>query len=117
MSVELKCVQEFHENGKLKREEFFNSDGERHNVAGSAARWWHANGQLACEYYYLNGKFHNEAGTTARWWNENGVLAYEEYWLDGRELTKAEWEVKVNPAPCDGKVVVIEGRRYKLVAE
>jgi antitoxin component YwqK of YwqJK toxin-antitoxin module len=145
MSVELKCVQEFWGNGKLKREEFFNSDGERHNAAGLAFReWnengqlayemyclngnrhnaagpayrqWHGNGQLAYEMYYLNGEFHNAAGPAYRYWHENGTLAIEEYWLNGRKLTKAAWEAAVNPAPCDGKVVEIEGRKYKLVAD
>jgi antitoxin component YwqK of YwqJK toxin-antitoxin module len=105
MSVELKCLQSFWENGKLKSEEFFNSEGKRHNAAGPAARRWHANGQLASKSHYLNGKWH------ATW-----PLISEEYWLNGQK-PKAEWEAKVNPAPCDGKVVEIEGRRYKLVAE
>jgi len=133
MSVESKCVQSFWENGKLKSEEFFNSEGKRHNesgpairlwnengqlwreeywlngelhnAAGPAYREWHENGQLAAESYWLNGEFHNSAGPAYRYWHENGVLEREEYWLDGRELTKAEWEAAVNPAPCDGVVV------------
>ena len=145
MSVELKCVQEFHENGKIKREEFRNSDGELHNEAGPAYREWHEDGQLEHESYWLNGNRHNAAGPAYREWHENGQLEYEGYWLNGnrhnaagpairswlangqlereaywlndRQLPKAEWEAAVNPAPCDGKVVEIEGRRYKLVAE
>jgi antitoxin component YwqK of YwqJK toxin-antitoxin module len=133
MSVELKCVQSFWANGKLKSEEFFNSDGKRHNAAGPAVRSWHENGQLVYESYWLNGKRHNAAGPAVRYWYENGQLEYEmyylhgkrhnatgpayrrwdengqlrleEYWLNGRELTKAEWEAKVKPAPCDGVVV------------
>ena len=145
MSAELKCVQEFHKNGKLKREEFFNSDGERHNESGPAYRRWHENGQLAREEFYLNNKLHNEhcpavrrwhengqlwrevywfngnphneSGPAYRRWDENGQLVCEEYWLDWHILPKAEWEAKVKPASCDGKVVEIEGRKYKLVAE
>ena len=173
MSVELKCVQEFWGNGKIKSEEFRNQHGIRHHAAGPAVRvWhengqiayemyylngelhtaaglayrsWHENGQLACEAYYLNGKLHNESGPAIRewcengqliWeicyrhgnrhnaagpahraWHENGQLRLEEYWLDGHHLTKSYWETLVKPSPCDGQIVEIEGRRYKLVAE
>jgi antitoxin component YwqK of YwqJK toxin-antitoxin module len=116
MSVELTCVQEYYANGKLKSEEFFNSEGKRHNAAGPAYREWHENGQLKHEEYWLNGKRHNDAGPAIRRWYENGQLWSEAYWINGRWLTKAEWEARVNPAPCDGKVVEIEGRKYKLVA-
>jgi antitoxin component YwqK of YwqJK toxin-antitoxin module len=117
MSVELTCVQEFWENGRLMREWFTTSYGRQHNDAGPAFREWHENGQLVYESYWLNGNRHNAAGPAVRRWHENGQLAVEEYWLNGMKLTKAEWEARVKPAPCDGKVVEIEGRRYKLVAE
>jgi antitoxin component YwqK of YwqJK toxin-antitoxin module len=143
MSVELKCVQEFWGNGNPKSEGFYlngerhNSsgpaflrwyangqleheaywlNGNRHNAAGPAFRRWWDNGQLYYESYLLNGTYHNAAGPAFRRWLANGQLACEEYWLDDERLPKAEWEARVKPAPCDGKVVEIEGRKYKLVA-
>jgi antitoxin component YwqK of YwqJK toxin-antitoxin module len=96
MSVELTCVQEFWGNGKLLSEEFFNSEGNRHNAAGPAYRSWHENGQLVYESYYLKGERHNAAGPAFREWHENGQLAAEEYWLNGGQLPKAEWEAAVS---------------------
>ena len=106
MSSELKCVRVFWENGNLKREEFFNSDGQYHREHGPAYCRWYWDGKLEYEEYWLNGKLNNAAGPAVRYWYENGQLEHEAYCLNGRKLTKAEWEAAAKPAPCDGKVVV-----------
>jgi hypothetical protein len=80
---------------------------KRHRTDGPAVEW--ADGS---KFWYQNGKCHRTDGPAAEY--ANGT----KYWyLDGVELTEAEWLKKVNPTPtCDGKVVEVDGKRYKLVA-
>ena len=73
-------------------------------------------GQLKCEEYSLNGKYHNEHGPAIRSWYGSGELWREQYRLNGELLTKDEWQRRVKPDPCLGKVVTVDGRQYKLEA-
>ena len=102
-------------NGELHREdgpaiEYANGDkhwyldGKRHREDGPATE--HANGT---KYWYLNGKFHREDGPAIEY--ANG----DKYWyLDGEKLTEAEFNKRTTS--CNGKVVEIDGKKYKLVA-
>ena len=80
--------------------------------------WW-LNDKLHCEHgpaveradgykvWYLNGELHNEHGPAIEW--ANGEKAW---YLNGKELTETEFN---NRTACSGKVVEIEGVKYKLV--
>jgi hypothetical protein len=59
--------------------------------------------------WYLNGKLHREGGPAAV--HANGDKSW---YLDGHELTEAEFNART--ASCAGKVVEIDGKKYKLVA-
>jgi hypothetical protein len=85
--------------------------------------------------WYLNGKFHREDGPAVEWtsgtkeWFLNGkfhrvdgpAIEYADgskYWfLNGVEYTEADWfkQTQKVKAPCVGKVVEIDGVKYKLV--
>jgi antitoxin component YwqK of YwqJK toxin-antitoxin module len=86
MLNELKCEQEFWDNGNIRREWRYNSAGWWHNESGPAHRWWRANGQPEYEAYWINDRLHNASGPAVRKWHANGRLEYEEYWLNGRQL-------------------------------
>jgi antitoxin component YwqK of YwqJK toxin-antitoxin module len=75
---------------------------------------YYENGQLRYEEYYLNDKRHNPNGPAYRRWYENGQLWYEGYYLNGKELTKEQFEDKMNKPSCSGRTVVIDGVEYKL---
>jgi hypothetical protein len=100
---------------------------EYHRLDGPACEWangdkhWFLNGKThrvdgpAIEYangskrWFLNGKLHREDGPAIEW--ANGA----KFWyLDGEELSEEEWRKRVNPGSCAGKVVEIEGRKYRL---
>jgi antitoxin component YwqK of YwqJK toxin-antitoxin module len=86
------------------------------------------------KYWYLNGKLHREDGPAAewsdgtKWWYLNGELHREDgpaiewsngtkYWyLNGECLSEEKFNKRTNPEPdsCDGKVVEIDGKKYKL---
>jgi len=77
---------------------------ERHREDGPAIEY--ADGTKT---WYLNDKRHREDGPAFE--SPNG---YKEWWLDGECLTEEEHAERVNP-PCSGKVVEIDGVKYKLI--
>ena len=92
-------------------------------VNDAGTKYWYQNNKLhradgpaieradGTKLWYHNGKFHRTDGPAVEY--TDGT----KYWfLNGVELTEAEWRNKVNPTPCDGKVVEVDGKRYKLVA-
>ena len=105
-------------NDKLHRE-----DGPAvENANGS--KYWYLNGDLhrtddpSVEYadgskeWYLNGKLHRTDGPAVEWSDGS------KYWyLNGVELSETDWRKRVQDvkAPCVGKVVEIDGVKYKLV--
>ena len=102
-------------------------NGKRHREDGpaieraSGGKDWYLNGELhredgpAIEWasggkdWYLNGKRHREDGPAIE--RANGRKSW---WLNGRRLTEAEFNQRMNK-PCSGKVVEVEGVKYKLV--
>ena len=82
-------------------------DGKRHRVDGPAVEY--ANG---CKYWYLNGKRHREDGPAVEYSDKS-----KEWYLDGKEYTEVEWSKRVQKvkSPCVGKVIEIDGVKYKLV--
>jgi len=121
-------------------------DGPAYEHA-NGSKFWFINGQLhredgpACEYadgskyWYINDKLHREDGPACEWaegdkfWYINGQLHREDgparerangsksWWINGKSLTEAEFLARTRKANCDGKVVEIEGKKYRLVAE
>ena len=59
--------------------------------------------------WYLNGKRHREDGPAFE-----GADGSKAWWLNGERLTEEEFNQRMNK-PCSGKVVEIEGVKYKLV--
>jgi antitoxin component YwqK of YwqJK toxin-antitoxin module len=112
--IKLEYICEYYANGQLAYERYW-LNGKRHNPNAPAVRGWHENGQLWYEAYYLNGKRHNPNAPAVRGWHENGQLWYEQYWLNSEELTKEQFEAKMNKSSCADRIVVIDGVEYKLV--
>ena len=81
-------------------------NGERHREDGPACEW--ANGT---KYWYLNGKVHRESGPAIEY------VSGSKYWfLNGEQLSEAEFNARTKPtASCEGKVVEVDGVKYKLV--
>ena len=64
--------------------------------------------QNGCKFWLLNGNLHREDGPAVEW-----PSGYKEWWLNGEELTEEEFISRTSNA-CDGKVIEIDGRKYKL---
>jgi hypothetical protein len=104
---------------------WYNSKDQYHREDGPAIEWadgsktWYINDKLHREdgpasewangtkYWYINDKRHREDGPAIEY--ANGT----KYWyINGKELTEAEFNAHIKS--CNGKVVEIDGKKYKL---
>ena len=105
-------------------------NGKRHRTDGPAVEYadgskeWYLNGDLhrtdgyAVEYvsgsklWYLNGKLHREDGPAVEYADGTKL-----WYLNGVELSETDWRKQTQKvkAPCVGKVVEVDGVKYKLV--
>ena len=85
------------------RTEWYNLEDQLHREDGPAMEY--ENGYKA---YYLSGKLHREDGPAIEWGNE-----YKSYFINGKKLTEEEFNTRTKT--CEGKVVEIEGVKYKLI--
>ena len=105
--------------------EWFNLNGERHREDGpaieyaSGGKYWYINSERhredgpAIEYadgtkeWYINGECHREDGPAIEY--ANG----DKYWyINGKFLTETEFNQRTQS--CIGKIVEIDGKKYKL---
>jgi len=96
-------------------------NGRRHRTDGPAVEWTSGNRE-----WYQNDKFHRTDGpaieyaNSDRLWYQNGKLhrtdgpavemasGTKEYWVEGKRVESL-------PDNCAGKIVEIDGKRYKLL--
>jgi hypothetical protein len=91
---------------------------------GSGSKEWYLNGNLhrtdgpavelasGSKCWYLNGKRHREDGPAVEYSDGS------KYWyLNGVPYSEADWRNQLQKvkAPCVGKVVEVDGVKYKLV--
>lgn len=94
---------EYHANG----DKFWYLNGSRHRVDGPAIEY--ANGYKA---WYVSDFLHREDGPAVQWPNGN-----VEWWLNGKRFScssQEEFIKMIKPSSCDGKIVEIDGKKYKL---
>jgi antitoxin component YwqK of YwqJK toxin-antitoxin module len=110
---------------------FWYLNGQLHREDGPAIEWadgtkkWFLNGKLhredapaiewgvgGCKEWYLNGKCHRDDGPAVEYASGTKL-----WYFHGVKLTETEWRKRVQEvkAPCVGKVVEIDGVKYKLV--
>jgi len=101
-------------------------DGKLHRTDGPAIEW--ANGGKS---WYQNGQLHRIDGPAIEWvyghrsWFRHGIRhridgpateytdGDREWCINGHHLTEKEFNARTKPA-CNGKVVGIDGVKYKL---
>ena len=84
---------------------FWRLNGNLHREDGPAIE--RVNGS---KFWYRNDKLHREDGPAIE--RADGT---KEWWINDEKLTKGEF-LKRKKTPCDGKVVEIDGKKYKLVS-
>ena len=107
-------------------------DGKRHRLDGPAIEYadgtkeWWVNGELhredgpAIEYasgtkcWYVNDKRHRIDGPSLEWWDGDKT-----WYIEGKKYTETQFNEKVKQLKnksCEGKIVEIEGVKYKLTS-
>ena len=80
-------------------------NGKRHREDGPASEYASGN-----KVWFLNGKLHREDGPACEY--SSGSKAW---YLNGKQLSEAQFNAHTKPKPsCEGKVVEIDGVKYKL---
>ena len=80
----------------------FHNPENLHRLDGPAIEW--ANGH---KEWWVNGKLHREDGPAIEYANRS-----KEWWMNGQRLSEQEFNNRSNP--CSGKIVEIDGKKYKL---
>jgi len=83
---------------------FWYQNGKRHRTDGPAIERIGGTKE-----WYQNDKRHRTDGPAVEYANGD-----KEWYLEGKELTEAQFNARTKPS-CSGKVVEIDGKKYKLV--
>jgi len=81
-------------------------DGKRHRLDGPAVEY--ADGY---KEWWVNGKLHRTDGPATEWADGS-----KSWWVDDKKMTETEFNEYIKPKPsCEGKVVEVDGVKYRLV--
>jgi hypothetical protein len=82
-------------------------DGERHRLDGPAIEY--ADGYKS---WYVNGERHRLDGPAIEY-----ADGYKSWYVNGKKMTEKEFNEYIKPKPsCEGKVIEVDGIKYKLTA-
>lgn len=83
-----------------EKDEYHRLDGPAVEYAGGTKVWW------------VKGKLHRLDGPAIE-----GADGSKAWWVDGKKMTEEEFNEYIKPKPtCEGKVVEVDGIKYKLVS-
>ena len=86
---------------------WYNDKDEYHRLDGPAVEG--ANGYKS---WYVDGKLHRLDGPAIEWSDGS-----KSWYVDGEDMTEKEFNEYIKPKPsCEGKVVEVDGIKYKLTA-
>ena len=80
----------------------FNNPDRLHREDGPAIEY-----ENGTKEWYVNGQRHREDGPAVE-----GANGSKEWWVNGQQLTEEEFNNLHNS--CSGKIVEIDGKKYKL---
>ena len=64
--------------------------------------------------WFIDGKLHRTNGPAIEYADGS-----KKWWIDGKQLTEIEFaaatDAKKPSASCEGKIVTVDGKRYRLV--
>ena len=116
---------------EFKTIRWHNNKGMPHRLDGPAVEW--ADGAKA---WYVDGKLHRLDGPAVEyadgskeWWVEcqrhclggpaiEYANGYKAWWVEGKRImSEKEFNAYIKPKPtCEGKVIEVDGIKYKLTA-
>ena len=74
----------YHKNGNIQAEEYY-MNGDRHRTDGPAMIWYYDNGNIKSEEYYMNDKRHRLDGPAVIKYSKSGRIS-REYWVNGEHI-------------------------------
>ena len=80
---------------------------QRHRLDGPAVE--KSNGD---RFWYQNGRLHRVDGPAVELANGD-----REWYIEGKKLTEKEFNQQTQKPTCEGKTVIIDGVKYRLVKE
>jgi hypothetical protein len=81
-------------------------DGKRHRLDGPAFEW-----SDGSKEWWVDGKQHRLDGPAIEY-----ADGYKAWFVDDKQMTEKEFNEYTKPKPsCEGKVVEVDGVKYKLV--
>ena len=106
---------EYNKDGSIKHEQYW-IEGKNHKEDGPAIIDYYKDGSIRYEYYYIEGKRHREDGPAYIEYNKDGAIWYKEYYIEGNKVLPFEsrQEFLKRSKSCAGKIVEIDGKKYKL---
>jgi hypothetical protein len=115
VTVDSEGTTRWYLNGQYHREDgpaveyasgdkFWYLKNKSHREGGPAVEW--ADGT---KEWYLNGQCHREDGPAIECAN-----GYKWWYINGQRLTEAQFNARTKQPSCEGKVVEIDGKKYKL---
>jgi len=72
--------------------------------------WYYQDGSISYQVWYKDDKYHRDDGPAYISYNQDGSIFHQLWYKDGKNITQEEFEGK----SCAGKIVEIDGKRYKL---
>ena len=85
---------------------WYNEKNQLHRLNGPAIEW--ADG---AKWWYVESKRHRLNGPAVEY--ANGA---KEWYVEGRRMTEEEFNEYIRPKPtCEGKIVEVDGVKYRLV--
>jgi len=92
---------------KYKTIRWYNDKGQLHRLDGPAVEC--ADG---LKQWFVNDKRHRLNGPAVEYTD-----GFKEWYVEGRRMTEEEFNEYIKPKPtCEGKIVKVDGIKYKLVA-
>lgn len=95
-------MKEYRVKVSATKTEWYNLDGKLHREDGPAIE--RKNGD---KYWYRNGEAHREDGPAVEYADGD-----KHWFLNGEVLTESQFNQRMNL--CNGKIVEIDGKKYKL---
>ncbi len=80
-------------------------NGQLHRAEGPAKEWLDGSKE-----WYVKGNLHRADGPAVEY-----ASGYKYWYLDGKSLTEKEFNNQTNS--CEGRIVEIDGKKYKLVSQ
>ena len=77
-------IREYYNNGKIRRERYYNTNNELHRENEPAWIDYFENGNIKSMDYYINGDTHREDGPAVIGYYENGNIRFKSYFVNDK---------------------------------